>query len=39
MFGGDYSFQKVNLSYNAYQTVHTDLLDRKTVLAFRGNAG
>jgi outer membrane protein assembly factor BamA len=39
VFGGNYSFQKLSASYDAYQTVHEDLLDRKTVLCFRGNAG
>jgi len=39
VFGGNYGFQKLSLTYDAYQNVHTDLLDRKTVLAFRGNVG
>jgi outer membrane protein insertion porin family len=39
VFGGNYTFQKTSLTFDAYQNVHTDLLDRKTVLAFRGNAG
>lgn len=37
--GGDYDFYKYTLGFEAYQTISEDLLDRKTVLSFRGNAG
>jgi outer membrane protein insertion porin family len=37
--GGDYTFHKVNIGFDAYQSVHEDLLDRKTVLSFHTNAG
>ena len=37
--GGDYSFQKFTLSYDHYFTLAEDLLERKTVLALRGNVG
>ena len=30
--GGDYSFQKYNISWSGYQTLSQDLLDRRTVL-------
>jgi outer membrane protein insertion porin family len=37
--GGDYTFQKFTLGYDHYFTLAEDLLDRKTVLALRGNVG
>lgn len=37
--GGDYDFQKYSLNYDKYFTLGEDLLDRKTVLGFHGNAG
>jgi outer membrane protein insertion porin family len=37
--GGDFTFQKFTLGFEAYKTVAEDVLDRKTVLSFRGNAG
>ena len=36
--GGEYSFQKFTLGFEAYKTIAEDVLDRKTVLSFRGNA-
>lgn len=39
LLGGDYDFHKFTLGFEAYQTVGEDLLDRRTVLSFRGNAG
>ena len=37
--GGDYSFQKYTVGWDAYQTVYEDLLDRKTVLGLHANVG
>lgn len=37
--GGDFSFQKMSLSGTKYFTLYEDLLDRKTVLMLRGDAG
>jgi outer membrane protein assembly factor BamA len=37
--GGDYSFQKIALSHDQYFTLHEDLLDRKVILALRGDVG
>jgi outer membrane protein assembly factor BamA len=37
--GGDYEFQKFTLGWDGYQTIHEDLLDRKTVLGLHANAG
>lgn len=37
--GGDYSFQKATSGFDWYQTISEDLLDRKTILAFHGDAG
>ncbi len=37
--GGDFTFQKFTGSFDAYKLIGEDLLDRKTVLAFKGNAG
>jgi outer membrane protein insertion porin family len=37
--GGDYHFQRFAAGWSGYQTVHTDLLDRRTVLYNRLNGG
>ena len=37
--GGDYHFQRFAGGWSGYQTVHTDLLDRRTVLYNRLNGG
>lgn len=37
--GGDFSFQKFTLSHDHYFTLHEDLLDRRVILAFHGDAG
>lgn len=37
--GGEYTFQRVSLSHDRYYTLSSDLLDRKTILAFHGDAG
>ena len=37
--GGDYNFHKLRLNWDGYQTVYTDLLDRRTVLRLSGFAG
>jgi outer membrane protein insertion porin family len=37
--GGDFEFDKLSASFNYYTTVYEDLLDRKTVLSFRGDLG
>ena len=37
--GGDYSFQRFNIGWAGYQTLRTDLLDRKTVAGLHLNAG
>ncbi|MDB5295980.1 MAG: hypothetical protein JWO31_1963, partial [Phycisphaerales bacterium] len=39
LLGGDYDFHKFTLGFEAYHAISEDLLDRKTILAFRGNAG
>jgi outer membrane protein insertion porin family len=39
LMGGDFNFQKLTAGYNVYHTLHEDLLDRKTVLSFRLDAG
>lgn len=36
--GGDYSFGKPAISFATYRTVRTDILDRKSILAFRADA-
>lgn len=38
-FGGDFHFHKFQLGWNYYQTVSEDLLDRKTILVYRADAG
>jgi outer membrane protein assembly factor BamA len=37
--GGDHAFNRYTLGFEAYQTIGEDLLDRKTVLSFRGGTG
>jgi len=37
--GGDYDFQKFELNWEGFYTLHEDLTERKTVLNLRGNAG
>jgi outer membrane protein insertion porin family len=37
--GGDYDYHKFTLGFNYYQTVNEDLLERKTILTYRADAG
>jgi outer membrane protein insertion porin family len=37
--GGDYNYHKFTLGFNYYQTVNEDLLERKTILSYRADAG
>jgi outer membrane protein insertion porin family len=37
--GGDFEFEKVTLGFNWYHSVYQDLLDRKTILSLRTDAG
>jgi outer membrane protein insertion porin family len=37
--GGDFFFNRFTFSYDAYQSLYSDLLDRRWVLGFHGNAG
>ncbi len=37
--GGNYDYHKFTLGWNAYQTVNEDLLDRKTIVTYRLDAG
>jgi outer membrane protein insertion porin family len=37
--GGDYTFGKITMAHDQYFTLHEDLLDRKVILAFHGDAG
>ena len=37
--GGEFTFQKFTAGWNGYQTLYEDLLDRRTVLALRADAG
>ncbi len=39
LLGGDYTFQKISISHDAYFTLYEDLIDRKTVLTLSGTAG
>jgi outer membrane protein insertion porin family len=39
VFGGEYTFNKVEAGYNWYRTLRTDIFDRKTVWANRVNSG
>lgn len=36
---GDFDFDKFTLGYNIYTTLYEDLLDRKTILAFKSDVG
>ena len=38
-FGGDHGFGKLKAKYQRYQTIKTDVLDRKSVLELRAEAG
>jgi outer membrane protein assembly factor BamA len=38
-FGGDFSYHKFVVGFNKFTTVSEDLLDRKTILTFRGDVG
>ena len=38
-FGGEYTFDKVTADASAFYTLKEDLLDRKTILSFRGRSG
>jgi outer membrane protein assembly factor BamA len=38
-FGGAYDYHKFTLGFNHYQTLREDLLERKTVLSLRADAG
>lgn len=37
--GGEYTFQRFSFSHDRYYTLFSDLLDRRTILAFHGDAG
>jgi outer membrane protein insertion porin family len=37
--GGDFWFQKWTSGYNLYQTVYTDMLDRKTIINYHAQTG
>lgn len=37
--GGEYNFNKFIIGVNHYQTLHEDLLDRKTILSYRADFG
>ena len=37
--GGDYHFQKFELNWDSYHTLHEDLTERRTVLGLHANAG
>lgn len=39
VFGGDHTFGKLTAGYTWYKTIHTDLLDRKSVLQLRADGG
>jgi outer membrane protein insertion porin family len=39
LLGGDLNFQKFQASYDAYQSVYEDLIDRRTVLGYHANVG
>jgi outer membrane protein insertion porin family len=38
-FGGDFSYHKFIVGFNRFQTLSEDLLDRKTILSYRADAG
>jgi outer membrane protein insertion porin family len=37
--GGEYDFHKFTVGFNYFQTLNEDLLDRKTILSYRADAG
>jgi outer membrane protein assembly factor BamA len=37
--GGDFEFHKFTVGWNYYQTIYEDLLDRRTILSYRADAG
>jgi outer membrane protein insertion porin family len=37
--GGDYDYHKFTLGFNYFQTISEDLLERKTILTYRADAG
>jgi outer membrane protein assembly factor BamA len=37
--GGDYNYHKFTIGWNYYQTIKEDLLERKTILSYRADAG
>jgi outer membrane protein assembly factor BamA len=37
--GGDYDYHKFTLAFNYFQTINEDLLERKTILTYRADAG
>ena len=37
--GGDYNFDKFTVDAAYHQTIHEDLLDRRTILTYRGSVG
>ncbi len=39
LVGGDVNFQRLTLSFDAYKSIHEDLLDRKTILGFHLDTG
>jgi len=39
LLGGDFQFEKATASFDYYQTLSEDLLDRKTILRFYGDLG
>jgi outer membrane protein insertion porin family len=39
LLGGEYNFHRFVAGWNGYQTLHTDLLDRKTVFGLHLNSG
>ena len=38
-FAGEYDYHKFTLGFNYYQTIKEDLLERKTILSYRADAG
>jgi outer membrane protein insertion porin family len=39
LLGGDVNFQKFTASFDGYQSVYEDLIDRRTVLGYHANVG
>jgi outer membrane protein assembly factor BamA len=37
--GGEYDYHKFTIGWNYYQTIREDLLERKTILSYRADAG